>query len=558
MVGTFTDFSSRAALAQLRSGPQSAVGNAPDVLLNTARGGRSSASSAAFTVDASLRSESNVLRSLGDGIGKARGVIAAANAGTQSVSESLDSVDRIISAVEGGASGATFKSAIDGIQRQTDTAIARSGFGGTNLLEEGQTLTITLGFAGNSSSEFRQLSIESQGLSPTAAAQQTTTETRVVTEEVQVDVTRGEVLEARVDKLTTKVERQESRQARLEAKAVKLTERQEKLTTRLDKLEQTETRLENRIDQVGGNPDDPTDAARLDQAKTYKSYAKTLEERGSTTLASFVNGVADSLAESAGLTVSLEKLEEFENRLAKTVERQEKTTASIESTSDRIDLIGERITQAEEKKTQLNDKIASTQDRLDNLSEDRLNQVVRTRTETVEREVEVEIENEQNVGFDGLFDLVQEKLSAGDTEGARAVVEEARGRIDRVQGQLERADTALDRRSGFLGEVSDRIDQSISTKVDENLTDDEAARRAAQVLTDIAKTGRLFGGEKVKDGILALFNSGAVSEDQSLAAADDEEDRSFGGFSDVDDGTGVAASQSVDGQTLSGADIQPF
>ncbi|NNU15542.1 hypothetical protein HK107_04320 [Parvularcula sp. ZS-1/3] len=526
MVGINSNYSAKSALFQLRAqGQAEAKSRFGGPLLNSLGKGRGN-SAAFFSVTGAQKSESAIVRTLGESLGKARNTVAAAQTGVSKVGEVLGKVDTLIAAVEAGAPGSAFKGAFDGLQREADLAVARSGFSGTNLLKEGEVLTVTVGLKAGSDYDFRQLNFEAVGLSPTDAAKEVTTVTKTVTETVETPITREQKLTERLEKLGQRIERFEARETRLESRLDKLTTREEKLTNRLERFEKVEQRLNNKLEKVGARPTDARDAFRLETAKRYAAFADRLEERGSTRIAAFVDAVANRVAESAGLTVSLDKLAKIEKRLERTETRIEKTNAKINKTAERQTFISDRLTKVSEKKAAISEKIDDISERLDHLSPDKLNEVVGTVTETVERTVTEVVKKDENVGFENLIGGIAEKLAAGDTEGAKALAAEAKARVERVDEQLGRIKNSLGRQSSFFGAVADRIDSQIKVKVEDKLGEDDAARRAAAILSGLAKTEGLLGGD-ARPGILALFETGgsAPGENAGFGEKDAEDDK---------------------------------
>lgn len=508
MVSFVNGISAKSALFQLRSQnePQADKQRYGNVLTNTLGRGASRGADAFFSISNSLKSESTIFNALNEGLGRARGAVAAAQVGANRVDGVLDKIDGIVGAVEAGAPGGAFKGSLDRLQQATALAVRSGAFAGTNLLEEGANLSVTLGFNGGGNADFRQLNFTAVGLSPTDAAKAaSTTVTETVTETVEVDVTRQDKLNERTEKLTERLERFDAREERLNSKLTKLDANQAKQEARLEKLERQEVRREQKLVDVGARPTDANDQRTLDLAKRISDFADTLEARGSTRLAEFVDAVAERTAERAGLTVSLDELDRLETRLEKTQNKITKTNDKLTRIQERTETLNQRIETVAERRETVSDKLAATEERLSTLSEERLNQVVGTRTETVEREVTREVESPTAGSFFDIVGAVGERLQAGDTEGARALINEARARVNRVEEQLDQISGSLDRRGGFFGALTDRIDSSIKTRVDEGLSDEDAAARAAAIISDIAKNGRLFGGERSRPGILGLF-----------------------------------------------------
>lgn len=524
MVGFVSNISAKSALFALRAEDRPNTQRVEGIISGAFKSNGGGAS-AFFSISSKIKSEGSIFRAIGSSLGEARNAVAAARAGTEKLTGVIGEAEKLIGAVEAGAPGQAFKGSLDRLASVAGSAIAAAGFGGTNLLQEGETLTVTLGFnAGGSDFDFRQLNFEAVGLAATEAARTTTeTVTRTVTETVETPVTRGERLNERLEKLTERQARLETREERIASRLEKLSEREARLQARIERLEGTQNRINERLEAAGARPTDPRDARMLDQARRFADFADTLEARGSRVIAGFVDAVADRLAERAGLTISLDKLDRLEGRIEKLGTRIEKTNDRLERVAERETFLNERRQQVNERQEAVASRIERITERLATLSEEQLNQVVATRTETVERTVTevvtTEGPNEKTGSFTDIISAIGDRLKAGDTDGARAIVAEARARIAEVNGQLDRITGAVTQQRGFIGELTERLDSTIRERI--SVPDDEnAARAAAGILSDLTRVERLFSGEKAPQGIVELFRNGKAATDTEAKPAD--------------------------------------
>ncbi|GGY36346.1 hypothetical protein GCM10007148_00640 [Parvularcula lutaonensis] len=469
-----------------------------------------------------------IFRTLGESLGKANASIAAAKVGTDSLGSVLDRVDSVIGAVEAGAPGTAFSGQLDSLERDTAKIVAAAGFGGTNLLKEGETLTVTLGFDANGGKfDFRQLNFEAVGLSPTEAATKTETVSQTITEVVSTPITREERLTARIEKLVERQVRLENREERISSRLEKLTAREERLTSRLERLDRIEERITDRLVDSGARPTDAKDQKELAKALDTRSKAKELAAKGNTKAAQKAFDRAEKEAQKAGLTISLDKLERLEKRLDRVEVREQRITSRLERIQERETFLTERLELVQERQEVIGERIEKITERLETLTEEQLNAVVGYTTETLERVVDVEVVSEEaklkSGGFTDLLEKVGIALAQGDTETAKALTNEARARIDRVNTQLDNFSATLARRGNFFDDLTERLDSSIRTKIDENLDDDSAARAAALALSRIEKINRVFSGEEARPGILELFNGKKSAPVQEPVATEAEE-----------------------------------
>ncbi|MEM9840852.1 MAG: hypothetical protein AAF830_17100 [Pseudomonadota bacterium] len=506
MTGLLGDLQAKSALLQIQTSRigqnrfGNVVGGARDAGAPAPRG------DVFFSVSSGVKTETSIFSTLNESLGKARGSVALARVGTQGINKVLDGAEKIIGAVEAGAPGSAFKGALERLETGAAQAVNLAGRLGTNLLVEGETLNVTLGVqAGSNGFDFRQQSITALGLQATDGARgAATTVTETVTETVEVNVTRADRINERIDNLNTRVTRLDERVVRIEGRIDQISERQVSLGERITRLEGVEDRLNTRLEDVGARPTDATSQRFLDIATRIDDFADVLRDRGSTGLADFVDAVADRYAERAGLTISLDKLDRLESRLERVGDRIESTGERITQLETRKEQLGERITQVTERREQTVERIERFEERLTTLSEDRLNQVVGTRTETVEREVTRTIESPLAGSFGDVLQDLSDKIRSGDTDGARAIVAELRERTANVNTQLDQISGALDRRSGFFSALTDRLESSIKSKI-EPLSEEDAARAAADAVSKSERTQRLFSSEGVRPGILELF-----------------------------------------------------
>jgi hypothetical protein len=465
-----------------------------------------------FSVSGSLRSEATVVRGLQDGLSAARATVAAAEAGARTAGSILDEVETVIAATEKGTPGSAFGSALGRLAELADRSVAKAEVRGVNLLKEGDTLNVTIGSSGRY--DFKQVSFEAIGLAPTEMARKTTSVTRTVTEDVAVAITRGDRIRAGIERLEERLTRLDAREERIGGRIERLDAREARLDARFERLGKLEARIEGKLEAVGARPADEPSAALLATARRVKAFADTLNDRGSRVLGGFVNAVAEATAQRAGLTVSLDRLERMENRLAKVADRIEKTSARIDKVAERREVFTQRLEQVGGKRELLTERLEKKNQRLATMNETQLNKVVGTRIETLTREVTTQVRNEADVSFGNLIGTIAEKLRSGDTQGARALLEEGRARIERVEGQLGRIGGAMGRRDTYFDEVDGRLSESVKAKVETALDEEDAAARAAAILSDLARIGRMFSGENARPGIIELFHDRAEKADK--------------------------------------------
>lgn len=510
MTGLLNDLQAKSALLQIQAGNR---GRFDNVLTGARRQPLAPTQDAFFSISNAVKTESSIFSALNDGLGRARASVALASAGTDKIGSVLDRAEEIIGAVEKGAPGSAFSSSLSRLEEGAALAVQAAGRAGTNLLVEGETLNVTLGFkAGGNGFDFRQQTIEAVGLGATDGARgaaQTITET--VTETVEVQITREDRINERIESLNERIIRFDERVERFETRIESLSERQVQLGERIERFEATQDRLTSRLEDVGARPTDANDQRLLSFARRANDFADTLRDRGSNGFADFVQRVADSTAERAGLTISLDRLDRLENRLERVGDRITQTEERIERIDVRKEQIGERIVQFRERQEQTVERIERFEERLTTLSEERRTQVVGTRTETVEREVTRTVESPLAGSFGDILADLSDRIRAGDTDGARAIVAEVRERIGNVDNQLGQISDSLNRRGGFFSALTERLDSSVQSLV-KPLTDEDAARAAAAAISESNRVSRLFGDGDVRPGILELFQGTQEAE----------------------------------------------
>lgn len=529
MSALVSDISAKSALYALRQSKGQDIQPFDAVVQGSFKGKGFSPASSFFSISSAVKTESAIFRTLGNSLGKANASIASARVGTDSLNSVLDRADKLIGAVEAGTPGAAVQGSIDSLERDAGKIVAAAGFGGTNLLKEGEALTVTLGFdATGGKYDFRQLNFEAVGLSPTEAAAKTETVTQTVTETVQTPITREDRLIQRVERLQERQVRIEAREERISSRLEKLSAREERLTSRLERLNTVEERIENRLVDSGARPTDSKDQKELAKALDTRAKAKDLQAKGNGNAASKAFDRAEKEAQKAGLTITLDQLERLEKRLDRVETRIDRTTTRLEKVQERQTFLTERLQQVQDRQEVISERIETITERLETFTEEQLNRVVGYTTETVEKTIEVEVVTEEakakSGGFTDLLSKVGEKLAAGDTEGAKSLVAEARARLDRVNDQLDQFSSALDRRGNFFNDLTERLDSSIRTKIDEGLDDDAAARAAAAALSNLEKIGRLFSSDETRPGILELFNAKKSAPVQEPVAEAEEAD----------------------------------
>ncbi|MCQ8185961.1 hypothetical protein [Parvularcula maris] len=514
-MGGLSNINAQSALKQLVGAQNNKKNQFEGFSLGASGSGlRGSASQAIFSVSGVLRSDRAILSGLASSLSGARGAVAAARSGSEQITDTLARAADIITAVEKGAPGSAFKGALSGLQAEANKAVQQAGFSGTNLLVEGETLNITFGVQERGNYDFRQVGIEAVGLSPTEEARKVSYTTQSVTETVEVEVTRQDRIEQRIEKLQERQERLSTRETRIQERLERLAAREELLEARADRLASRAETIEQGIVDAGGRPTDSKDQRELDRAKKTKAQGETKIDAGNLTAGEKALERAEKTADKAGLTISLDELERQENRLAKTNDRLSRTEQRIERVQERQVRLTERLEKITERQETIGDRVITLQERIETLSEEQLNKVVGTRTETVTRDVTVEVENPASGSFSDILGVIAQKLSEGDTEGARAVLGEAQARVERVGRQLDQIENTIGGRKTFFGAVEERLTDTIKDRVEENLDEDSAARRAALALAKLEKIGRLFEGE-AKPGILELFTSKAAEEQKT-------------------------------------------
>ncbi|MEE4209288.1 MAG: hypothetical protein V2I43_08490 [Parvularcula sp.] len=518
MTNLIQSLAPRSALKQLETAQKKQ--NQPFGILTGGGRAISQAGGVYFAVSGSLRSEASVVKGLKDSLGTAHATVASAQGGSRAMSGLLNEVADIIAAVEAGAPGTGFSARFGRLAETQSMIMARAEVKGTNLLREGDTLSVTMGMANGY--DFKQVSFEAIGLSPTEAAKLGRTETRVVTEDVTSEVTRRDRLESSIERLTERLERLDAREERLTPRLENIAVRETKLTERLETLTRAEQRLNDRLEAAGARPTDPKDQKTLEQARDMKAKADAKFAEGNDAAGSALRKVADKKALDAGLTITLDKLERMERRLERVETRIEKTDARVQRLDERREIIAERLIQVEERREILSERLEKRTERLANLSEEQLGKVVGTKTETVTRTVEVRTESEAAAAFGDLISLVQEKLKAGDTEGAKALVEEGRARIEQANRQLDQIGGAIGRRDGFFGEIGERLQRSLRIKVENDLDEDAALARAAAMLSDLAKLKGLFSDTNARPALTALFESKAQTDEPKKQTEQDK------------------------------------
>ncbi|MEM1381060.1 MAG: hypothetical protein AAGH41_10595 [Pseudomonadota bacterium] len=402
-----------------------------------------------FSVSGAVRTERAIFRTLADSLTTATGSLASARVGAERLGGILDKAEALVGAAESGAPSAALKGSFDMLESKAAQSIAQGSFRGTNLLSEGSELTVTFGFDKSGAGyDFRQLSFQTTGLSATQAeidAAKPRTET--------VDVTLGEKLTGRIDRL-------QERETRLE-------DRQDRLQARVDRLDARQTKLQDRV-------------ARFD----------AIEQR--------LNDRLTNLADRGRLTP--DRQARIEARLDRVAERRDAVTERLGTLGERITAVNERLTKTTDRITSTQERITRTTDRLDRVTANgRVNEVVDTRTVEVAPEGPAPAQ-----GFEGLVSQIADRVAAGDTEGARALIEAGRERLDRLDGQLDRISGTIERQGGLFGQITARLDDAVERRIDKGLDDQSAARAAAAMLGKLDGLNRLFSDEG-RPGVLALF-----------------------------------------------------
>jgi len=528
MTTLLNDLQAKSALLQIQN---SRFGqNRFDNVVGGARQASSApAQDAFFSISNAVKTESSIFSALNDGLGKARGSVALARAGTEQLGNVLSRAESIIGAVEAGAPGAAFDSSLDRIEERAAQVVNAAGRAGANLLVEGETLNVTLGFkAGGSGFDFRQQTVEAIGLSATdgaRAAAQTVTDT--VTETVEVNVTRRDRFNERIEALNGRIERVGERIAATQDRITSATNRQQELTDRVTAFTAERATIEQQLTDGGARPDDARDQRRVRVAQRVFERSERVRAQGDTARADRLEARAQRAADRAGVTISLDELSRLDNRADRLDRGIRTSTRQIDRLDRKIDRLDNRIERFNRSQDRLESRVERFENRISTLSDAQLDRVVGTRTEDVTREVSRVVESPLAGSFTDVLGDLADKIRAGDTDGARAIVAEVRERIGNVNEQLDQISGSLDRRGGFFSALTDRLQESIRSKI-EPLTDEDAARAAAAAISNSNKVSRLFGDGNVRPGILELFQStketeAPTSEPISAPEADDED-----------------------------------
>lgn len=417
-------------------------------IIGTARQGAGGTGSI-FSTSNAVRSQRAVIGTLSESLTKATGSLASARIGAGRLGELVDRAEQIVTRIEAGAPGTSFRASFEVLEREAAAAVARGGFGGTNLLDDNGQLTVTIGAqAKGGAFEFRQLTFTTSGLAPTEgelAAAEPRVETRNVT---------------LAERLLGRIERIESRQ-------IRLAERQERLTARQERLEQRQATLDART-------------TRLEARRTR------LTER------------LGQLAETGRLTPEREG--RIRARIDRIGERIERIGGRITRIGERMTRIGERQEKTTATMTRIGERLTRVQDRLDRVTANGTGDRV---VATVEREVEAPAPAPAK-GFDTLITRIAERAARGDAEGARALIEAGRERLGRLDAQLDRISQGLKRQGGMFGAITAKLDAAIEREVDRALDDRAAAFAASRIMGRLAGVKRLFG-EDSRPALLSLF-----------------------------------------------------
>lgn len=522
MTGPLSGISAKSALYQLeRQQGRGAAAKDNDVLLGRLNGSDFNRSNSFFSIQSSFKSERTVFRALGEGLAKATGAIASARAGAGAVEGVLGKVDSFIDAVEAGAPASGFKATLNGLGQELNQAVARGGYAGTNLLKEGESLNITIGFnAKGGDYDFRELNFQSVGLSPTDSQKSAVREVQVtVTETVETPVTLADRLTSRVERLTNRVERLETRETRIESRLEKLSAREERLTSRLERVDTLSTQLTEKLEAHNAYVYGTTDKEKADAAKLNDKAADFAAKGNAKNAEKFAAKATETLrGASADDVLSPERVERIEKRLERLSTRSDRIESRLQQVEERTTLFTERLANVGERKEILSERLANVTGRLENLTEEQANRVVGTVTETVEKTVTKTVGGEASGSFEDILGKVAEKLAAGDTEGARALVGEARSRVERLGNQLDFISGSIERQTGFFGELTNRLDTTVKEKVVTGLDEESASRAAAALIGDLSKLSRLFKDDDSRPGIVKLY------EDGKLAPAEKSED----------------------------------
>jgi predicted nuclease with TOPRIM domain len=521
MGALFTNYGAKSALQQLNAKP-SAKPKLGEVLPDRMPGASVRGGSVYFSVSGAFKSDRAIISGLNDSLNKARASVAGARSGASRLSGVLDKVDQVIGAVEAGTSGKAFASTLEGYETEAALAVKGAQVGDTNLLKAGDTLNITFGISSKDGGfDFRQVNVEAIGLAPTEGARATTSLTRVVAETVDVAVTRAdrltermEKLAARTEKLTERIARTEARTERLTSRMEKMAEKKDVLSSRMETFESKRTEITEQLAKKDGTPADERSERYLEIADRFQNTASRLFGSGNNFAGMFFQALSNAARSQVVMkdVLSAEQVENLQADLAKTDKRIERLKSRVERIDTRTAAMTERLVRIEEKKVQLGERIERTnaraeriEARMARMSEEQLNRVVGTRTETVERTVTVEEESETGKAFGNLLGLVSEKLKAGDTEGAKQLVTEASARLERVGAQLDQISGSVDNRSSYFGDVTERLSATIKDKVNKVLDEETAARIAAGALSELDRIEKLFSTTDPQSNLLELF-----------------------------------------------------
>ena len=532
MTSLLNDLQAKSALLQIQNSNR---GRFDNVLTGARKQPLASTQDAFFSISNAVKTESSIFSALNDGLGRARASVALASAGTDKIGSVLDRAEEIIGAVEQGAPGSAFASSLSRLEETATLAVQSAGRTGTNLLVEGETLSVTLGFkAGGAGFDFRQQTIEAVGLGATDGARAasttvTDTVTDTVTETVEVNVTRRDRFNERLDSLNERVARVGERISATEDRIASATDRRQELSNQAASFRTERADIEQQLADGGARPDDARDQRRVRVAQRVFERSERVRAQGNEDRADRLLARAQRAADRAGVTISLEDLSRLDNRSDRLERSIRRTDRQVVRLDRRIDSLENRVERFNRSQDRLETRVERFENRIASLSEAQLDRVVGTRTETVEREVTRTIESPLAGSFEDVLGDLSDRIRAGDTEGARAIVAEVRERIGNVDNQLGQISDSLNRRGGFFSALTERLDSSVRSLV-QPLTEEDAARAAAAAISESNRVSRLFGDGDVRPGILELFQGSQEADSTSTvveapeAPEADEED----------------------------------